>query len=174
MYAHPAFLFCVDPMGGTTGDSYTASKKVADSLRKMGLKTWYYKYTASYGWYHPDSAQSATMGNELATYITAQHIIDSVSTNIKGSGKVTSVNSTPELRISGSAGVCRLIMRTSTAGRLAVGIFDVMGRKIFSLDQWYNSGNHVITLPQRLTKSMLIVEVRSNTGIVTRTVLPIK
>ena len=174
IYSHPAFLFCVDPMGGTTGASYTASKQVSDSLRKMGLKTWYYQYTNSYGWVHPDSAQTAKMGNELADYIKAQHIIDSVQTGIRGLNKVAGSNSMTDLRIVSSAGASRLMMTTSEAGRMAINIFDLMGRRMLSLDQWYDSGYHVVVLPRWITTTMLIVEIRSNAGVITRTLLPVK
>lgn len=166
IYNHPVFLYCVDPLGSVKGTYFTLVKQIADSMKALGKKSWYYQYEQATSGGHPDSVESARMANELADFVEQEKLLDAIAT----------MRNTPPVQKSMTAGftlapvvknsaVRHLRVSIISGGVYTVSLSDLRGRTTTLLNETsLAAGTHIVTLPAGLPPGLRIAECRSGTG----------
>lgn len=166
IYNGPVFLYCVDPLGNTTGAYFRLAKQVADSMKALGKRSYYYEYKEATSGGHPDSVESARMGNELADFVEQHNLLETSSVFRENSNRLAVTGRPSAVSIQ-----CResgVMLSVAQQGHYTVSLVNLDGRRRALASTHLSEGLHPFRFPETAS-GYRICEVSSRTGILTST-----
>lgn len=163
LYNGPLFLYCVDPLGNTTGAYFRLAKQVADSMKALGKRSYYYEYKEATSGGHPDSVESARMGNELADFVEQNNLLE-ISSVFRENGSEFAVNGRRS-KVSIQQRASGVMLSVAQQGHYTVSLVNLDGSRMAFASTHLSKGSHPFQLPETAC-GYRICEVSSRSGVV--------